>query len=220
MSGNTFGQVGPHVQITAFVSAQQVQGRIVQPFTEDAPVSVGLWTLESPSWSDTLGWPAAIVLYEGRMYLAGTERFPQTLWGSAIDDLFNFALGPLASDGVQFSMIDSGGNITLNRIRWLMPAENMLTGTTHGEYRIVGSGDDPLSALTPPRMRIQSTFGSDIVQPLKVGAALLFVQRQGSKVREMALGMIAPPRRLLRGMSRSRASTSDDASSRRAGLSA
>jgi hypothetical protein len=174
-----------YVQVTAFTNGQAITGRIVSPFPDRTPTPAGAWTLESPAWSDALGWPSAVVLYEGRLFFAGTTRFPQTIWGSAVDDLFNFALGTTAASAVSFSLVDSGGNITLNRIRWLMPAENMLVGTTHGEYRLIGAGDDPLSALTPPRNRIQSTFGSDTVQPLKVGSALLFAQRQGSKIREM-----------------------------------
>lgn len=174
------------VRITSFGSSTLVQGEILKELSTTDPTVAGAWTLESSAWSDTLGWPSAVVLYEGRLFFAGSTRFPQTIWGSAIDDFFNFAIGANDADAVAFSLVDSGGNITLNRIRWLMPAENMLVGTTHGEYRLIGSGDDPLTPRTPPRVRVQSTFGSDTVQPLKVGAAILFAQRQGSKVREMA----------------------------------
>lgn len=160
--------------------------RVLKELDSDAVAPAGSWELLSPAWSDTLGWPSAVVLYEGRIAFGGTARFPQTIWLSGVDDLLNFNIGPLASDPMELSLIDSGGNITLNRLRWLMPAENLLTGTTHGEYRLIGAGDDPLSPTSPPRARIQSTFGSDTVQPLKVGASLIFVQRQGSKVREMS----------------------------------
>lgn len=174
------------VLLSTFVSSSSVKGELLRELSSTATAPAGAWTLESPSWDATLGWPGVVVLYEGRLYFAGSARFPQTIWGSAIDDFFNFAVGVLPSDAIELSLVDSGGNITLNLIRWLMPAENLLVGTTHGEYRLAGSGDDPISATTPPRNRIQSTFGSDTVQPLKVGSALLFAQRQGSKLREMA----------------------------------
>jgi hypothetical protein len=177
---------GGLIRITAVTDNTHAIGQIVEELRTDDPAAAGAWALKEDAWSDTLGWPSAVVLYEGRLYFAGTAQFPQTLWGSVIDDLFNFTLGPNADDALELALVDSGGNITLNRIRWLMPAENMLVGTTHGEYRLIGSGDDPLSPATPPRNRIQSTFGSDTVQPLKVGSALLFAQRQGSKLREMS----------------------------------
>lgn len=177
---------GGLVSVAALVDSSTVRGEILQELSTTDAAAAGAWSLESSAWSDALGWPSAVVLYEGRLYFAGSSSFPQTIWGSVIDDFFTFSTGPNDDDAVQFSLVDSGGNITLNRIRWLMPAENMLVGTTHGEYRLIGSGDDPLTPRTPPRVRVQSTFGSDTVQPLKVGAAILFAQRQGSKVREMA----------------------------------
>lgn len=177
---------GGLVRLTGYGNGSQMTGQIVKELSSDAVAAAGAWSLEEDAWSDALGWPSAVVLYEGRLYFAGTAQFPQTVWGSVIDDLFNFTVGPNADDALELALVDSGGNITLNRIRWLMPAENMLVGTTHGEYRLIGSGDDPLSPATPPRNRIQSTFGSDTVQPLKVGGSLLFAQRQGSKLREMS----------------------------------
>lgn len=167
------------------IAANNVVGEVLKELTTDQAAAAGAWTLEAPQWSDALGWPQYVMLYEGRLYFAATARFPQTIWGSAVDDLFNFHRGPKPDDAVEFTLLDSGGNITLNLIRWMMPAENALVGTTHGEYRLVGSGDDPISAVTLPRNRIQSTYGSDAVQPLKIGANILFAQRQGSKLREM-----------------------------------
>jgi hypothetical protein len=176
---------GGLVQVLSVVPSGN-QARVIETLDSDAIAPAGAWELLSPAWSDTLGWPGAVVLYEGRLHFGGSPRFPQTIWSSGVDDLLNFNIGTNPSDPLELSLVDSGGNITLNRLRWLMPAENMLTGTTHGEYRLVGAGDDPLSPTSPPRTRIQSTFGSDSVQPLKVGSALIFVQRQGSKVREMS----------------------------------
>jgi hypothetical protein len=174
------------VRITAVATAAQASGEIVKALASEAAALPGTWTLESPAWSNQLGWPGEVILYEGRLCFFGSTRFPQDIWFSAIDDLFNMAVGTNPDDAIHISLVDSGGNITLNRLRWAMPAENLLVGTTHGEYRLIGPGDDPLTPASLPRNRIQSTFGSDTVKPLKVGSAILFVQRQGSKVREMS----------------------------------
>jgi hypothetical protein len=174
------------VRITAVPNASQAEGEIVKALTTDQVAQAGTWTLEAPAWSNVYGWPGEVILYEGRLCFFGSARFPQDIWMSAIDDLFNMAIGTTPADAIHLSLVDSGGNITLNRLRWAMPAENLLVGTTHGEYRLIGPGDDPLTPASLPRNRIQSTFGSDTVKPLKVGSAILFVQRQGSKVREMS----------------------------------
>jgi len=192
IDGFRSGEVGRYIVINGGIvritslTATSATGEVIKELTTDTPSVAGAWTLEASQWSDELGWPGTVVFYEGRLYFGGSLSFPQTIWGSVIDDFFNFAGGDTARDAVKLSLVDSGGNITLNRLRWLMPAENMLVSTTHGEYRLIGSGDDPLSPITPPRNRIQSTFGTDAVQPLKVGEAVLFAQRQGSKLREIA----------------------------------
>jgi hypothetical protein len=174
------------VQLLSITDATEAVGEVLRQLSSTDAAAAGFWSLEDPSWSASLGYPSVVVLYEGRLYFAGSPRFPQTVWGSAIDSFFDFFRGANAEDGVEFPLVDSGGNITLNQIRALMPAENMLALTTRAEYRLIGSGDDPLTALTPPRVRVQSTYGCDTVQPIKVGPALLFPQRQGSKLREMA----------------------------------
>jgi hypothetical protein len=140
-------------------------------------------------WSDALGWPKALLLFEGRLYFGGTPSFPQTIWGSALESAggySDFFAGSNPEDAVEFSIVDSGGNITLNILDWLMPAENILTGTSHGEYRLIGSGDDPITAQTPPRARIQSSYGSDnAVMPIKIDQGIVFAQRMGSKIRKL-----------------------------------
>jgi hypothetical protein len=183
------------IRIHTVVSEFEVRGEIVRELTSAAPALAGAWSLESPAWSDTLGWPTSVVLYEGRLYFGGTTAFPQDIWGSAVDNFSDFFTGPHPEDAVHFSIVDSGGNITLNVLNWLMPAENMLTGTSHGEYRLIGSGDDPITAVTPPRARIQSSYGSDgEVMPIKVDQALLFPHRKGSKLREITLDPVSTTR--------------------------
>ena len=190
-SGDALKYVRLHgglIQLRTLVQTWQMSGEIVKELDTKAPAAAGGWSLETPSWSDALGWPRTVVLYEGRLYFAGSASFPQTIWGSGVDSFFDFFVGTNPDDGVEFAVVDSGGNITLNVIASLVPAENMLANTSHGEYRLIGSGDDPISAVTPPRARIQSSYGSDaVVQPIKVDQSIIFAQRKGSKVRQMTL---------------------------------
>jgi hypothetical protein len=179
---------GGLIRIHTVVDTTHVNGEIVRELSSTAAAVAGAWSLESPAWSDTLGWPQAVVLYEGRLYFGGTAKFPQDIWGSKVDGFNDFFVGTNPEDAVHFSIVDSAGNITLNVLNWLMPAENILTGTSHGEYRLIGSGDDPITAGTPPRARLQSSYGSDgDVMPIKVDQALLFPHRKGSKLREITL---------------------------------
>jgi hypothetical protein len=189
------------IHISTITNDYGFAGEIVRELDSTAVAPAGAWSLEEPAWSDTLGWPRAVGLYEQRLYLAGTAAFPQTVWGSAVDSFSDFFAGPLPSDAVEFPLVDSGGNITLNVLQWILPAENLMTGSSHGEYRLIGSGDDPITAVTPPRARIQSSYGSDdLVMPIKVDQAIIFPQRQGSKLREITLDPSGATRYLTRDL--------------------
>lgn len=175
------------ILLRTFVSAHEMRGEILRELSSTDTVAAGAWSLESSSWSDALGWPSEVLLYEGRLYFFSSARFPKTVWGSAVDDLFNFGTGPNPADALEYTLVNSGGNITLDAITWAMPAENLLYGTTHGLYRLVGSGDDPLTPTNLPRNRAQDAPGSAFIKPVKIGGALLYTQRRGSSVWEVLL---------------------------------
>lgn len=174
------------VRITAYTSGSRVTGQILRELTSEDAALAGAWSLTESAWSATNGYPSTVLFFEGRLYFGGSAHFPQTIWASAVDDFFNFFQGANAKDALEIPIVDSAGNITLNQIRWMMPGENLLVGTTHAEYRLTGPTDGAFSATDLPLVRLQSTFGSDTVQPVRVGQSLLFAQRQGSKVRQMA----------------------------------
>lgn len=177
---------GGLVKILALLSASRVRVEIRRELSTLDAVLPGAWRLLSPAWSATLGYPNALCFFEGRLYFGGSARFPKTIWGSAVNDFYNFAPGAVATDAVEFTIINSAGNIYLDVIRWLMPGENLLAGTTDAEYRLSGPTEGGFTPTDPPLVRLQSSYGSDFVQPLRIGQALLFAQRMGSKLRQMA----------------------------------
>jgi hypothetical protein len=192
---------GGLAKILSVVDASIVTAELQRVITSDDVAAARAWKLQASAWSSTLGYPSAVAFFEGRLYLAGSARFPQTVWGSAIDDFYNFFPGTNQADAVYFPIVDSAGNITLNQIRWLMPGENLLAGTTHGEYRLAGPTEGAFTAALPPLVRLQSAYGSDAVQPVRVGQSILMAQRKGSKVRQMAFDADASSAFLARDLS-------------------
>lgn len=72
----------------------------------------------------------------------------------------------------------------MNNIAWLLPSEDMLVGTTGGEFSVgKTTNTDPLG---PANIQVitQTSFGSAFIQALRIGQVLLFIQRSGMKVRE------------------------------------
>jgi hypothetical protein len=73
----------------------------------------------------------------------------------------------------------------VNAIKWVLPASEILIGTTGGEWIIGGGGSNEV--LTPLNVRAQkqSKHGSVKQNPLLIGNSGVYISRNKEKVREM-----------------------------------
>jgi len=157
------------------------------PGTEARPA----WGLGS--WSATTGYPSVGTFYEQRLVAAASTKEPQTLWMSQTSDFENMSPDSVNSgtgkwdgtveddDAIVWTI--SADNV--NVIRWMSPGEDTLViGTSAAEWIPKSQG----AVLTPSDMsvRVQTTHGSAAIGPVRVGHAVLFVQRAGRKIREFA----------------------------------
>ena len=132
------------------------------------------------TWS-TNNYPAAVAFYQQRMFLAGTPSNPQTIWCSAIDDYINFTLGPDDKDGVQVTLANSSNDLILH----LAGSPNNLLIQSYANEFIMESSNGtytPKTAIAKP----QTKFGCNLVTPIRVGPAVVFVQRDGRRVRAIS----------------------------------
>lgn len=154
------------------------------------------WT--EPAFSGERGYPRAVAMHEQRLCFGGTIHQPNSVWGSAIDDFENFQKGTTASDAFQFTLAASEGN----RINWMYSQSQLLIGTSGDEWTI-GSADSSASlSATNVQANRQSSYGSKYMRAALVNDVLLFVQRNGRKVRELVYelnkdGWVAPDLTLL-----------------------
>jgi hypothetical protein len=128
------------------------------------------------------GYPGSITLHDQRLILAGTRAAPQTLWMSAIDDFENFLIGSNDDDAIQVTIAAQDKNI----ISYIQSAKVCMVGTLGGEYTI--SGDSLESAITPNNVTIRrhTNFGSKNIKGILYDDKVIFVQRQGNKLREVS----------------------------------
>lgn len=135
------------------------------------------------AWSAETGFPFSVTLYNDRLFWGGSNTQPQTLWGSVVGDYENHAVG---------SEDDQAMNITLSSndvqfVRWIIGDEKgLLVGTDQGEWIIRPSSLN--EALTPTNIQASQVtdHGSSLVAPERISKAVLFYQRTGRKLREMA----------------------------------
>ena len=170
-------------QIYLVVSSTVVHAKIVRAYTGPGmTLASGAWTLESDSWSNELGWPGVVCFFEQRLWFASTRQRPQTIWGSSSADFEDFTPGPDKDNSVEFTIASN----TVDIIRWIKASKAMIMGTIGSEFKADGGSE---STITPTNILVQSdtTYGSNYEpDACRVGHAVIFVQRGGRQIRELA----------------------------------
>lgn len=138
-------------------------------------------------WSDTTGYPGAVCFYEDRLVWGGSNSAPSQINGSNTSDYENHA--PTSVSGVAAN--SNAITFVLNSedvqtIRWLVSNEKGLSaGTTSGEWLIRPTTTGESLSPTNVNAKQSTAYGSANLQALKVGKAMLFVQKAKRKVREL-----------------------------------
>jgi hypothetical protein len=114
------------------------------------------------------------------MWFAGTTQQPKTFFGSALGGYLDFTLGATDTAAV-VGTIDSN---RFEKIIHIEAARQLLAFSYGGEFSVVGG----TNGLTPNSLRTQpqTSHGSSSIKPIRVGQEVLFVQRDGKKVRAVS----------------------------------
>lgn len=150
---------------------------ILNPLESTAATSV--WS--ESAWSDRRGYPRTLGFFEQRMLFAGTSQKPNTIWGSVTADFENFQFGDTddMAFAYQFAATEQ------NPIQWLSPQTYINAGSSGGEFAVrSGNTDEP---LTPSNVvvRGQSNYGSEYLAAIQIDSSIIFLQRQGKRIREV-----------------------------------
>jgi hypothetical protein len=132
------------------------------------------------AWSTYRGFPRAVGLREQRLCFSGTASRPNWVWESCTGDFENFQTGPDADDALAYQLAASQQNPT----QWLETLDNLHIGTSGNEMASgSGSSGDP---ITPTNINARPTSfqGSDYLQPVVIDRKILFIERQGRRLRE------------------------------------
>lgn len=128
-------------------------------------------------WSATRGWPQSVTFHEGRLWFGGSPSRPSTLWGSVVNDFFNFDEGRARDDRLIDVTLDTD---QVNSIQGLISNRSLQIFTTGQEFYV------PQSPITPENVSVvpQTNFGSKKVRPISVDGRTLYLQRTGKAIRE------------------------------------
>jgi hypothetical protein len=142
------------------------------------------WCLGAFSPRSSIGYPASVGLFEGRLCWAGTVAQPDTFWGSEtgiFDSHLPFALRDqttIDSHSVNYTL--AAGH--MNTIEWMAPMSAMVLGTRGSVHRIGGSGTDVALSPSSVLARRVTDIGSKPVAPALVGDTLCYVTKFGNEM--------------------------------------
>lgn len=119
--------------------------------------------------------------FEDRLCVAATKKQPQTVWMSCQGDYFNF--DNMKSEDYEAVTATLSGQ-ELNGIKAMVAFSELLLLTAGGEYKITGNG----RAVSPSNCvaQAQEYCGVNNVNPALIGGRIVYVQNQGSIVRDLA----------------------------------
>ncbi len=165
------------VEITGYASAVQVTATVL--FELGGTSSTERWS--EAAWSDYRGWPRSVCIHDSRLFFGGNAAQPQTVWGSVIDDFGNFLTGADDDQALIFTL-----NQRANAIQWLVSQGELLIGTAGAEGPLGGRDSD--KTITPSNAKAGkfTQTGSKFIQAVAAQDAVIFVQRSGRKLHEMA----------------------------------
>ena len=145
------------------------------------PAFPSLFRWSFGAWSAARGYPRAVTFFEDRLWFAGTDADPQTVWGSRTSRYEDFR----NTDEDDSSLLLTLNTNRVNVIEWLSGQDSLILGTAGGEFQLQTSNAEP---ITPGNVRApqRSTYGCRAgVLPIAVEGPILFAQRAGRKIREL-----------------------------------
>lgn len=161
-------------RVVGYTSPTQVSIEVLTPFK--AAVSTDEW--QEGEWSAARIYPSSVALSDGRLWWSGEDRF----WGSVSDAFESFDEEVEGDAGPINRSIATGG---VNETQWLMPLQRILIGTEGAVSTAKSSSlDEP---LTPGNITIKdsSTVGVAPLDPVRVDARGLCVERSGRDLMEI-----------------------------------
>lgn len=148
---------GGRARITGYVSSTKVKAVTEISFFDTDAMASGTWTYMTgyePVFSANRGWPTSGVFYEGRLWIGGCKSRPNSVFGSRVNDYFNFNPNTILDDDAIDATLDCS-----NKIVNIIAGRNLQTFTIGSEHIAIQSLGDPITPKTV-NFKKQTSIGS------------------------------------------------------------
>ena len=135
------------------------------------------------TFNNYFGYPSVICFYGDRLVFANSKNQPQTIWFSCTGDYENFTADTNPADALIFTISDA----QINAIMWLInKKQSLVIGTKNNECLLSPATEsEPLHAENK-QLTFETQCGSSNFDAIRVNEVILFLQRQGENIRELA----------------------------------
>ena len=184
-----------NVLITGFTSSTVVTGTVVSPFPSNPasqlPGNAVLIANASTrwafaAWSDIEGWPTQVSFFRGRLCFGRKQR----VWQSVAGDYETFtAIGQSSLVTPDMAITIDLQSSKVNDLQWMesnsASVDSLVCGTAGSEFVIKSMTENSAYGTDNNTSVMISTLGSRNAQPVHSGNVLIFIQRAGSKLRDV-----------------------------------
>lgn len=153
---------------------------VLQPFLTTNYATLGSqYSVKQPAWSAALGYPAKVLYFQNRLWMANTPTLKTTIFGSKINQPINFDVGTGAdTDAIVYTL----GQSDSGEITWMNGGKQMEIFTSNYEFTCPQNENQ---ALTPATfaVRQQSSFGTSVIlKPLSYINDSYYVNKSGKSI--------------------------------------
>jgi hypothetical protein len=128
-------------------------------------------------WSLLRGYPRTCTFHEGRLFFGGSKSRPSTIWGSNVNDFFNFDEGRARDDELIDATLDTD---QVNVIESIYSNRSLQIFTSGAEFYVKESPITPTNISVSP----QTNLGSKRLRPVSIDGVTLFAQRTGKVINQ------------------------------------
>jgi hypothetical protein len=168
-------------RITAVASGTSATATIIKRIPAECVGGNSTTRWAKASFDSVQGWPTAVGFYRERLVWGrGRQLFLSTV-GSFDDHSPKDGPDVTAETGMRLTLaVDR-----LDSIRWLTNNNALLLSGSRSEIAVSEQTPQRVFASDNVKAVPQTEYGARLLQPLRVGDAILYVQRGGRKMREM-----------------------------------
>lgn len=167
------------VRVTGFVSARVVNVDVTKECVSTEQTR--LW--RECCWNQAAGYPRAVGFYQERICFASTPKEPQTVWLSKTGDYYDFGVSsPVVDDDAVSATLAAR---QVSTIRHFVPLSDLILLTSGSEWKLSAGSQSDVVSPKSIAVSSQGYRGSSLIEPIVIGSMILFVQTQGSRLRDL-----------------------------------